>query len=113
MAPWFVVNAVRQLTCQHPGESAWEQALLLRCVTRLRLQTAWALAAGLRRMQQTDGSWPGSAQFAPLSAVSPHQSGPRFDDQGVLATVTALSALAMGDLQPGLYFGSDLPFRRL
>jgi squalene cyclase len=113
MAPWFVVNAVRQLACQHPGESAWEQALLLRCVTRLRLQTAWALAAGLRRMQQTDGSWPGSAQFAPLSAVSAHQSGPHFDDQGVLATVTALSALAMGDLQPGLYFGSDLPFRRL
>jgi hypothetical protein len=33
--------------------------------------------------------------------------------QGILATVTALSALAMCDLQPGLYFGSDLPFRRL
>jgi hypothetical protein len=113
MAPWFVVNAVRQLTCQSPGESAWEQALLLRCVTRLRLQTAWALAAGLRRLQQTDGSWAGSALFAPLSAVFAHQSRRHFDDTGVLATVTALSALAMGDLQPGLYFGSDLPFRRL
>jgi squalene cyclase len=113
MAPWFVVNAIRQLTLHSPAESAWEQSLLLRCVTRLRLQAAWALAAGLRRRQQTDGSWPGSALFAPLSAVSAHQSGQHFDDQGVLATVTALSALAMGDLQPGLYFGSDLPFRRL
>jgi len=27
--------------------------------------------------------------------------------------VTAVSALAIGDQQPGLYFGSDLPFRRL
>jgi hypothetical protein len=113
MAPWLVVNAVRRLTCQSPAETAWEQALLLRCVTRLRLQTAWALAAGLRRLQQTDGSWPGAALFARLSAVSSPRSGPHFDDQGVLATVTALSALATGDLQPGLYFGSDLPFRRL
>jgi hypothetical protein len=39
--------------------------------------------------------------------------GEYFDEDGVLATVTAVSALAIGDQQPGLYFGSDLPFRRL
>lgn len=113
MAPWCVVNAVRQLTCQCPADGVWEQALLLRCVTRLRLQAAWGLVAGLRRMQHADGSWPGSALFAPFPSGAAHLSGRHFDDQGILATVTALSALAMGDLQPGLYFGSDLPFHRL
>jgi hypothetical protein len=113
MAPWFVVNTVRQLTSQLPGEGAWEQALRLRCMLRLGMQSAWALAAGLRRLQQPDGSWPGSAQPAASSAVSGQGATPIVDDQGLLATVTTLSALAMGDLQPGLYFGSDLPFRRL
>jgi hypothetical protein len=110
MAPWCVVNAVRQLTCQLAGEGAWEHALRLRCMMRLGMQGAWALTAGLRRLQQPDGSWPGSARHA---AVSAQGAAPLADDQGVLATVTSLSALAMGDLQPGLYFGSDLPFRRL
>jgi hypothetical protein len=113
MAPWFVVNAVRQLTCQHPSEGAWEQALLLRCMLRLRMQTAWTILADLRSLQQSDGSWPGSAMLVPLCPVPADHSGPHFDEQGILATATALSALAMVDLQPGLYFGSDLPFRRL
>jgi hypothetical protein len=113
MAPWFVVNAVRQLTCQHPSEGAWEQALLLRCMMRLRMQTAWAILADLRSLQQSDGSWPGSAMLVPLCPIPADHSGPHFDEQGILATATALSALAMVDLQPGLYFGSDLPFRRL
>ena len=30
MAPWFVVNAVRQLVQQQEAEGTWEQALLLR-----------------------------------------------------------------------------------
>ena len=113
MAPWFVVSAVRQLACEYPGEGAWEQALLLRCMMRLRMQASWALMANLRRMQQMDGSWPGSSLLVSLARVPANQSGPHFDEQGVLATATALSALAAGDLQPGLYFGSDLPFRRL
>ena len=116
MAPWFVVNAVRQLIGQQEAEGAWEQALLLRCRMRLQLQSAWPLAAALRRVQQPDGSWPGSARLTTFQAgssgatTSPEEY---FDEDGVLATVTALSALAIGDLQPGLYFGSDLPFRRL
>jgi hypothetical protein len=107
------VNAVRQLTLQYAGESAWELGLLLRCAMRLRMQSTWAISAGLRRRQQADGSWPGSAALAPLSRQFGHQECLCFDDQGILATATTLSALAMGDLQPGLYFGSDLPFRRL
>lgn len=112
-APWFVVNVVRRLACALPAEGAWEQALRLCCLMRLRMQTAWPLAAGLRRMQLPDGSWPGSAVLAPIAGGSAPQSAPHSDQHGVLATVTAMSALAMGDLQPGLYFGSDLPFRRL
>jgi len=112
-APWFVVNAVRQFACELPAETAWEQALLLRCLMRLRMQTAWTMAVRLRRMQMPDGSWLGSAILAPTAAASASRSMPLADQHGVLATVTAVSALAMGDLQPGLYFGSDLPFRRL
>jgi hypothetical protein len=115
MAPWFVVNAVRQLV-QQEAEGTWEQALLLRCRMRLRLQSAWPLAASLRRLQRADGSWPGSACLASLCASgngSAGRSDEYFDENGVLATVTAVSALAIGDQQPGLYFGSDLPFRRL
>ena len=116
MAPWFVVNAVHQLTCQQAGEGAWEQALRLRCMMRLGMQSAWALAASLRGLQQMDGSWPGAnavAQPPAVSAASAQSAAPLTGAQDVLATVTSLSALAMGDLQPGLYFGSDLPFRRL
>jgi hypothetical protein len=82
---------------------------------RLRLQSAWPLAVGLRRLQRENGSWPGSARLATLQASGEATVRPAeyFDEEGVLATVTALSALAIGDLQPGLYFGSDLPFRRL
>jgi hypothetical protein len=116
MAPWFVVNAVRQQVEQQEAEGPWEQALLLRCRMRLQMQSAWPLAANLRRLQRQNGSWPGSARLATLHAVdrSPIQRPDEyFDEDGILATVTALSALAIGDLQPGLYFGSALPFRRL
>jgi len=116
MAPWFVVNAVRQWVEQQETEGAWEQALLLRCRMRLRLQSAWPQAVGLRRLQRQNGSWPGSARLALVHAEgrgSDVHRDEHFDEDGVLATVTALSALAIGDLQPGLYFGSDLPFRRL
>ena len=116
MAPWFVVNTVREWVEQQETQGAWEQALLLRCRMRLRLQSAWPLAVGLRRLQRQNGSWPGAARLATLHAPgnrANERPGEYCDEDGVLATVTALSALAIGDLQPGLYFGSDLPFRRL
>jgi hypothetical protein len=116
MAPWFVVNAVRQQVEQQEAEGAWEQSLLLRCRMRLQMQSAWPLAANLRRLQRQNGSWPGSARLAMLHAPgggSAQRPDEHFDEHGILATATALSALAIGDLQPGLYFGSALPFRRL
>jgi hypothetical protein len=113
MAPHSVVKAVRELASSQVGHNPWEQSLQLRCMMRLRMQSAWSVAAGLRRLQQPDGSWPGAAQLAPLSAAGDQPPAPYFDEYGILSTVTALSALATADLQPGLYFGSDLPFSRL
>ena len=94
MASASLLNQVRQLAVGCGNEDALERGLLLRCLLRLRMQRAWSLAAGLRAMQSEDGSW------------SEH------DDQKIIATVTAVSALVLGESQPGLYFGSDLPLAR-
>jgi hypothetical protein len=79
--------------CQLAGgfqtESAFEQALLLRSTVRLRLNRAWILAAGLRDAQLDDGSWPSAA-------------GPSLGGNRIIPTVTAVSALALGDVQPEL-----------
>jgi len=83
---------------------AMEQALLLRCLLRLRMQKAWPMAAQLRSSQAENGSWPGRDRRK--------LSGPlqfELDDRKVLTTATAVSALALAEFQPGLYFGSDLP----
>lgn len=98
LAPLALLNQVCQLTACFHAESAWEQALLLRCFVRLRLNRAWSLAAGLRAMQLDDGSWPG-----------PSRAQLNFDDKRIIPTATAVSALVSGEFQPGLYFGSDLP----
>jgi len=76
------------------NDGALDRALLLRCLLRLGMQRAWTLAAILRTMQTEEGSW------------SEH------DGQKIIATVTAVSALVLGESQPGLYFGSDLPLPR-
>lgn len=98
LAPVALLNQVCQLTAGLQAESALDQALLLRCLVRLRLNRAWSLAAGLRATQLADGSWPG-----------PPAARLNFDDKRIVPTVTAVSALILGDFQPGLYFGSDLP----
>ena len=95
LASTSLLNQVRQVAAAGFGnEGAMDRALLLRCLLRLRMQRAWSLAAALRAMQLDDGSW------------SDH------DDDKILATVTAVSALVLGESQPGLYFGSDLPLPR-
>lgn len=96
LAPLALLNQARQLTSTLQTESAFEQALLLRCLVRLGLNRAWTLAACLRDAQLDDGSW--------LSAAPPS-----LGDNRIIPTVTAVSALALGDVQPGLYFGSGLP----
>ena len=94
LASTWLLNQVGQAAAGLGNESALDRAMLLRCLFRLRSQRAWSLAAGLRAMQMEDGSW------------SEHH------DQKIMATVNAVSALALGESQPGLYFGSDLPLPR-
>ncbi len=96
LAPLSLLKQAFQITDNLQTGSALEQALLLRCLIRLRLTRAWSLADHLRAAQLEDGSWPSTAH-------------PNSDDKKILPTVTAVSALVLGDLQPGLYFGSDLP----
>jgi hypothetical protein len=98
LAPLSLLNQACQLTARFAAESALEQAMLLHCLVRLRLNRAWTLAASLRAGQRDDGSWPGPSA-APLHA----------DDKNIIPTATAVSALALSESQPGLYFGSDLP----
>lgn len=93
--------------------SAFEQGLLLRCLLRLRSQKAWTTAAELRRLQLPDGSWPGSAPLrAAVSAVWDQATPAHYDQNRTVTTATVISALVMGDSQPGLYFGSDRPLPR-
>jgi hypothetical protein len=99
-----LLHHVAQCAARAEAAGVMEQALLLHCLLRLRLQKAWPLAAQLRALQVENGSWPGRER--------PRSSGlPQFelDDKKVLATATAVSALALAEFQPGLYFGSDLP----
>ncbi|HZD94829.1 MAG TPA: hypothetical protein VE133_11280 [Candidatus Sulfotelmatobacter sp.] len=106
VTPLSLRSQVYQSVSHLSGNSALEQALLLRCLARLRMQQTSTVAAELCRMQRADGAWSGLS-FAPTGGA------PLFIEDSVIATVTAVSALAMRDLQPGLYFGSEVPFRRL
>jgi Prenyltransferase and squalene oxidase repeat len=91
LLPFPLLNHACQITASVHPASARDKALLLRCLLRLRLTRAWVLADNLRAARLADGSWAGT------------------DQDHALATATALSALALVDAQPGLYFGSDLP----
>lgn len=112
MVSWFLLNKVSQATAQYPAESVFDQSLLLRCLLLLRLQRAWPEAATLRNTQLADGSWQGSATLGPAMPGVAARQKPHsviVDDRKIITTVTAVSALAMGEAQPGLYFGSDQP----
>jgi hypothetical protein len=108
LASPYLLDKVRRLTPDFAWGSVMNQALLLRCLARLRNRRAWLLAAALRAVQKEDGSW---------SDLEPAQSAAQANrlDTRILPTVTAVSALVLVELQPGLYFGSDspLPPRRL
>ena len=113
LASWALLDKVCDLMSEHNTETAFEQALLLRCLAHLRIQKAWSVSAGLRRMQRTDGSWPASAFLQPVVAQATADAiSIRVDHERILTTATAVSALAKGEEQPGLYFGSDRPLAR-
>lgn len=110
LAPWSVLNKFCELMSYYNTENAFEQALLLRCLAQLRVHKAWSSAASLRRMQQPDGGWLASAVLRPPSVKETESAGPLYlDHKRVFTTVTAISALSIGEAQPGLYFGSDRP----
>jgi len=100
-----LVSKVRHLVSPFSGESVLDQALLLRSLLRLRNLWAWTLIASLRATQMADGSWPGPEPTAQCP-------GAAAEDRKTIATATAISALALGECQPGLYFGSDSPQAR-
>jgi hypothetical protein len=111
-APRAIADRLREVLLCYSAEEAFDRALLLRSLLALRLQRAWWVAVGLRRMQQPDGSWPASARsYAVFSDV--HQtSDPAQDQKRIITTITAVASLVMAEAQPGLYFGSDLPLPR-
>ena len=111
--PWSLLNKVCELMSFYDVESAFEQALLLRCLGHLRIQKSWSIAAGLRRMQEADGGWPASALvLTESSLVSEREVMPGLDYKRILTSVTAVSALVGVSAQQGLYFGSDRPLAR-
>lgn len=105
LAPLALLNQACRMIVRARPQSAFEHALLLRCLIRLRLQQAWVAAAELRRLQLENGSWPGPSPRRPgVGGVSFNP-----DIRNLIPTVTAVSAIALCEAQPGLYFGSDSP----
>ena len=107
LASMSLLTKVSQLTCKMEAETAYPQALLLRSLLRLRISRSWPVAARLREMQAEDGNWrqgarTGGMPMDPVSALIGDANEP-------VVLATAISALAMAESQPGLYFGSDLP----
>jgi hypothetical protein len=89
------------------AESVYGQALLLRSLLHLRVPRAWKAAARLRDLQLQAGYWHGDSltsetNVRPETALTSQPSRP-------MILASAISALAMAEAQPGLYFGSDLP----
>jgi hypothetical protein len=101
-----LLNKVSQLTIEAGDSTAFGQALLLRSLLRLGIARSWAVAARLRQMQAPDGSW--YVASSPDVSIPP-ADGPLNCANQVVVIATALSALALAESQPGLYFGSDLP----
>jgi hypothetical protein len=110
LAPWSLLNSVCHLTALHTPEHAFELALLLRSLLRMRMRRARSIAEKLRALQKADGSWQGSPVWGPvLPGVCAAADQPMMDRSGLLATATAVSALWMAESRPRLSYGSDLP----
>ena len=97
-----MLSRLSELISSLEGQDAFEEALLLRCLTHLGIQKVWSVAAALRRRQLPDGSWP-------VSELAHAGRMIRQDSKRIVTSITAISALATAESQPGLYFGSDRP----
>lgn len=101
LAPWPVLHLVSQSAVQFDMEGAYEQALLLRILLRMRNQRAWVAASALRKMQLADGSWP--AGFSTPASAQSGTSPASALEKKLLASATAIAALVMSDAQPASY----------
>jgi hypothetical protein len=108
LAPWPLLNLVSQSAVQFDLESAYDQALLLRMLLRLRNQRAHLAASALHRMQLADGSWPGFALPELWETGSTVSKMLSFEETSLIASVTALSALSMNATQPDLHYRPTL-----
>lgn len=106
-APWPVLHLVSQSAVQFDMDGAYEQALLLRILLRMRNQRAWLAAAALQKMQLADGAWPALALTAP--SAQPGSKPLSATEKGLLTSATAISALAINDAKPGGYSRNDAP----
>lgn len=96
-ASWPVLEKLCGLMASNRAGNAMDQALLLRCLTCLRIQHASSVSAGLRRMQQPDGGWPSSASLR-LSVSGTAELAPAYaDDRRILTTTAAIAALARSE----------------
>jgi hypothetical protein len=108
LAPWPLLSLVSQSAVQFDLESAYDQALLLRMLLRLRNQRARLAAAALQKMQLADGSWPGFTLPEPSAMGSTVCNLLSSGETSLITSVTALSALAMNELQPRLHYHADM-----
>jgi len=113
LAPWPLLNLVSQSAIQFDLGKPYEQALLLRILSRLRNQRAWLAAASLNKMQLPDGSWAASSGTAQESSNGAAPMAPPLAEPGVLCTVTALSALVMHECGPDCSYSSTRKQRSL
>jgi hypothetical protein len=105
LAPWPLLHLVSQSAIQFDLGRPYEQALLLRILSRLRNQRAWLTAESLEKMQLPDGSWPScsAAGLQPQNLASQNLESTNGSSAiassvaqpVVLSTVTAVSALAI------------------
>jgi len=91
---WPVLEKLCELMSWNKADNAFDQALLLRCLTGLRIQKSGSVAAGLRRMQRPDGGWPASASLTLSPARTSGAETGNSDDKRIVTTVAAVSALA-------------------
>jgi hypothetical protein len=110
LAPWSLLNGVCRLATLCAPKTGVANALLLRSLLRLRMRRALHVADVVRGLQQRDGSWPHDRlPSGAMASVNHGDDSPTTDSRGLLATVTAISALGIAQSQPGMYDGSYLP----
>jgi hypothetical protein len=91
---WPVLEKLCELMSWNKADNAFDQAMLLRCLTGLQIQKSASVASGLRRMQRPDGGWPASALITVAPGRTSGTETGNTDDKRIVTTVAAIAALA-------------------